>query len=229
MTLGFNIDTDFAIRLLVGNTSYVLLIVAMMMTRMLWLRTFAIASGLSGAAYFFLWLNDPIGMTWELAFTAVNVFQVGLIVFRNMTIRLNDENARFYADVVPDLEPHQVGRIMKAGTWRDILAGAALMRQGEFVPSLIYLGSGTADVFVDGHSVARCGAGSLVGEISIASDRPATATVLAAEPARCLFLPRASLQALMKADPEIARAVQASLRKNLESKLVDTTRKVVEG
>jgi hypothetical protein len=54
-------DPEFITRMLVGNLGYVLLVVSMMMTSMLLLRIFAIASGIVGGAYMGLWLGDPVG------------------------------------------------------------------------------------------------------------------------------------------------------------------------
>jgi hypothetical protein len=48
-------DPEFITRMLVGNLGYVLLVVSMMMTSMLLLRIFAIASGIVGGAYMGLW------------------------------------------------------------------------------------------------------------------------------------------------------------------------------
>src|SRR5438046_3642387 len=44
-------DAAFVTQLLVGNLAYLLLIISMVMTRMLWLRLFAIGSGIVGTAY----------------------------------------------------------------------------------------------------------------------------------------------------------------------------------
>jgi hypothetical protein len=45
------VDFEFITRMLVGNLSYLLLVVSMTMTRMLALRIIAISSGVAGTAY----------------------------------------------------------------------------------------------------------------------------------------------------------------------------------
>ena len=67
------INFDLLTMLFVGNISYLLLTISMMMTRMLMLRTVAIGSGISGGIYDYFWLNDLVGTFWEVAFTSVNL------------------------------------------------------------------------------------------------------------------------------------------------------------
>jgi CRP-like cAMP-binding protein len=207
-------------RYFVGNLEYVLLITSMLMTRMLLLRVFAISSGFVGAGYSFFWLRDPVGTLWEMAFTLVNVGQIALITYRNRLSRFNDEERTFYTHVVPTLAPFQARRLLQAGVWRDGRPGTELTRQGEPVSHLIFLMLGEATVFVDGRCIGNCNEGDLIGDISIRTGKPATATVIARAPIRYLALERQALRRVMKADPEIALAVDVSNRLDLESKLV---------
>jgi CRP-like cAMP-binding protein len=69
--------------------------------------------------------------------------------------------------------------------------------------------------------VGVCTEGNLIGEISIRTGKLATATVIAnASSVRYLALERDALHRLMKADPEIALAIDVSNRMDLESKLI---------
>jgi hypothetical protein len=207
-------------RYFVGNLEYVLLIASMLMTRMLLLRVLAISSGFVGACYSMFWLSDPVGTFWEMAFTLVNVAQIALITYRNGSSRFNDEERAFYTQVVPTLEPYQARRLMQTGIWRDARPGAELTRQGEPVSHLVFLRSGAASVFVDGRCVGNCSEGDLIGEISIRTGKVATATVVASASSRYLAIERDALHCLMKADPEIALAIDVTNRVDLESKLV---------
>jgi hypothetical protein len=214
------LEAEFITRMLVGNISYLLLVVSMTMTRMLMLRIVAIGSGISGAGYAYFWLNDPVCTFWESAFTVVNVIQISMITYRNMLARFNEDERAFYTQLVAELEPRQVRRLLRRGLWRDGEAGTRLTCQGEVVPNLIFLKNGRADVLVDDRRVGSCNAGSLIGEISIRSGAPATATVVATEPIRYLALDRRGLQSIMKADPEIERAIDRVSQRSLEFKLV---------
>jgi len=216
----FASNSELITRLFVGNLEYVLLITSMLMTRMLMLRMFAISSGVAGASYSFFWLSDPVGTFWEIAFTVVNVAQIALMAHRNRMAQFSDEERAFYAQVVPTLEPYQVRRLMRGGVWRDGHTGTELIRQGELVSHLIFLRSGEVSVLVNGRQVGVCTEGNLIGEISIRTGRIATATVIANASIRYLALERDAVHRLMKADPEIALAIDVSNRLDLESKLI---------
>jgi hypothetical protein len=174
-------NSEIVTRLFVGNLEYVLLIISMMMTRMLMLRVVAISSGVAGASYSWFWLSDPVGTFWEIVFTGVNIGQIALITFRNRSTRFNDEERAFYSRVVPTLEPYQVRRLMGIGAWLHGEPGTELTRQGEFVSYLIFLKSGRVSVLIDNTPVGYCTPGNLIGEISIRTGKPATATVIANE------------------------------------------------
>jgi hypothetical protein len=214
------IDADFATRLLVGNLAYVLLVISVMMTRMILLRLVAISSGIAGATYCYFWLNDPVSTFWETAFTLVNIIQIALITYRNLSARFNDDERMFYNWVVPALEPYQVRRLLRVGTWIDAGPGTVLIRKGEPVSHLVFLRSGQARVLVDNKVIGTCAAGSLVGEIGISTGEPATATVVVQDPVRYFALERDALVRLLRADHDIARAVDQGHRRNLENKLV---------
>lgn len=69
------VDSLFSPGGLVGNLSYIVLIVSMSMRDIFWLQLIAIFSGLTGIAHDMVWLNDPVGAFWESAFTLINVMQ----------------------------------------------------------------------------------------------------------------------------------------------------------
>ena len=218
-----NFNSDFVSRLLVGNIEYILLIISMMMTSMIWLRSLAIASGVAGFVYSAWWLHDPIGVFWETAFTSVNVVQLLLIKYRNVTALFSEDDRELYFRIFPQLEPYQMRRLLKTGKWMTAPAGTELTRQGELVSHLYFLSSGCLEVLIGSVKVGVCGPKSLIGEISFASGQPATATVVSRDQIRYFAFEQDALHKLMRADPEIGRAVEGSLRRNLETTLIQRT------
>lgn len=212
-------SSDSLARFLVGNLEYLLLIVSMLMTRMALLRAVAISAGIVAAINSY-WLGDPIGTFWQAIFTLVNIGQLALISYRNLSEKFTEEEVAFYEKVVPGLQPHQVRRVIRTGLWRNADPGTELIRQGEPVSHLIFLKTGTVEILFDGRLVGVSGAGSLVGELGMRAGKPASATVVVREPARCLALQRQPLHKLMKADSEIAHAIDNANRQNLEAKLM---------
>jgi hypothetical protein len=218
-----NLNSDFLSRLLVGNIEYILLVISMMMTRMIWLRALAIASGVAGFVYSAWWLHDPIGIFWETAFTFVNIVQLLLIKYRNLTALFSEDDRELYIRIFPQLEPYQMRRLLKAGKWMTAPAGTELTREGELVSHLYFLSSGSVEVLFGSVKVGVCDPKSLIGEISFASSQPATATVVSRDQIRYFAFEKDALHKLMRADPEIDRAVEGSLRRNLETTLIQRT------
>jgi CRP-like cAMP-binding protein len=219
-------DADFN-RLFVGNVTYVLLVISMMMTRMLWLRLVAIGAGATGVIYAVFWISDPVITFWESVFTLVNVAQILLIMHRNYFARFSEEERMFYDGIVPKLEPHQALRLLRVGEWRDAEPGSELIRQGQPVSHLLFLRSGKVSVVVDNKLTGICAGGSLIGEIGISTNVPATATILVVEPVHYLAFEREALQKVMHADPEIANAMDHGYLRNLEKKLVNMNEKAL--
>ena len=213
-------DLEFMTRMLVGNLGYVLLVVSMMMTRMLLLRVFAIASGIVGGAYMWLWLGDPVGTVWEYTFAMAAVFQIALGLYRNRRAVLSADEQALQAELMLDFEPRHVRAIRSVGSWQDSEPGTTLMRQGELAKGLIVLRSGSVTVLVNGRHVGSCGPGSLIGEIGFARAIPAIATVVANGPVRYLELDCDSLRRLMKSDSEISDGVNSLCRSALEKRLI---------
>jgi CRP-like cAMP-binding protein len=213
-------DPEFITRMLVGNLGYVLLVVSMMMTSMLLLRIFAIASGIVGGAYMGLWLGDPVGTVWECTFALAAVLQIALGLYRNRPAALSTDEQALQAELMLDFEPRHVRAIRSVGLWQESRHGTELMRQGELVKSLIVLRSGSVHVLVNGHHVGTCGPGSLIGEIGFARATPATATVVANGPVRYLALECNALRRLMKSDSEISDGVNSICRSALEKRLM---------
>src|SRR5205814_1351439 len=94
----------------------------------------------------------------------------------------------FHAVAVPELEPYQARALLRAGSWQSAEAGTELTQRGKPVTQLMFLMSGCANVLIDGHQIAACAAGSLVGEMEIERGAPAVATVVASECVRYLAL-----------------------------------------
>ncbi len=224
MTLSQSLLGDGA---LVGHASYLLLVASMMMTRMTWLRVLAVGSGVLSIFYSTIWVYDPLSVVWEVLFVATNLAQLALTAYRNSMARFTPEERAFYEIAVPGLAPAQVRRLLKAGRWLDGEAGTVLARQGEPVPNLAFLVSGEVAIKMDDHLVGTCGSGDFVGEISVSTGIPATATAIATTPIRYLAFERRFLMQLLNRAGEIGGALELSFRHGLREKLIRTNMAVV--
>jgi hypothetical protein len=218
----FSLDSALSPGALVGHAGYILLILSMLMTRMLWLRIIAIGAGILQALYYGVWLNDPVGTFWETMFTLTNVGQLAYIAYRNRMARFTPDERAFYEIAIPTLEPADAHRLIRAGRWLTAEPGAALTREGEVAPDLAFIVSGDVDIEVAGRKVGHCGSGSFVGEISVSTGSPASATATVATPVRYLAFERAFVASTLDKRGEIGQALELAFRHGLRDKLLRT-------
>lgn len=212
---------------LVGHLSYGLLILSMLMTRILWLRLFAVGSGAVGLTYDIFWLFDPVGVFWESAFVLTNVSQIALITYGNRMARFTADERAFYEIAVPELEPAQVRRLLRLGRWIEAQPDAVLTEQGRPVADLVFVVSGAVDIAVDGHRVGACGPGHFIGEISVSTGGPATATATVGAPTRYLAFESIGLRRLLDSGSDIGRAMEHAFRHGLREKLLQSNAAMV--
>jgi CRP-like cAMP-binding protein len=93
----------------------------------------------------------------------------------------------------------------------DLPAERNLTSEGSGGFEFIVLVEGTADVVRKGRVVNELGPGDFVGEISLVTGQPRTATVKTREPARILVLTASGFRALMHDVPSIQDKVLAAI------------------
>ena len=171
------LDSAFSPAAFVGHAGYILLVLSMLMTRMLWLRIIAIGAGVLQAIYYGVILHDPVGTFWETIATRVNVGQLAIIAYRNRTARFSADERAFYETAVPALEAADARKLIASGPVGDGGSGHGADARGRVccrcLPSSC---QGEVDISINGKQVGDCGAGSFVGEISVSSNMPASAT-----------------------------------------------------
>jgi hypothetical protein len=206
--------------ILFGHFTYFLLIVSMLMRRMVWLRSFAVASGVAKIVYRAFFVFDPVSVLWETVFVLVNIGQLLLICYYERHHRFTDDQRHFVDSMPASVERRALKRLLGFATVREVPADAVLVREGEVVKDLLYVATGVARIESGGRIIAVCGPGDYLGEMSFLSGEPATATVVASKPMRVLAFDQQRLHAAVASDAAIHRAMEAGLNRNLVGKLV---------
>lgn len=212
---------------LVGNLSYILLILSMAMRDIFWLRLLAIFSGTAGAAYAYIWLNNPVGTFWELSFTAVNVVQWSWLLYEKRVQHLTPEQARIKKQVFPLLSMVDFRKLLDRSEEMVFLLGDKLLNEGKEVPYIFLVLEGEAVVTIDGEIVSRCVAGDFVGEIGFLNALPASASVTANTTMKCIVFDAKVMRRMMARSSEFERGFSVALNSNLAAKLL--RRNAVQG
>jgi CRP-like cAMP-binding protein len=93
----------------------------------------------------------------------------------------------------------------------DLPAGHVLMRQGDRGNEMFVVVSGALDVERDGRMINHMGPGAAVGEMSLLSEGPRTATVRAAGPTSLLVLGHREFHSLMDRYPTVRMRILEGL------------------
>ncbi len=209
---------------LVGHSSYLLLVVSMLMRTMWLLRSFVVASALVAITYDAVWLNDPVGVFWESTLVTVNVVQLALLYLGNRRAQFSAEEQEFMEGRFQDLGAGLRRRLLDAGSWRDLAVGTLLTRQGEAVQQLVFLANGEVIVQADGATVAICRGGSFIGEMTVLGAEPATGTAIVGRPVRAWSIDGDRLRALAAEYPDIRQSLEAGFSRNVREKLIEANR-----
>jgi hypothetical protein len=187
----------------------------------LWLRLFSIASSLVWIGYMATDDARLIGASlfWNLVFISINSIRIAQLVLEKRGVRLSGEELALRERLFPHLEPHEFARLLRAGSWRDVPAGAILIREGD-PPARIFLFTAGDLVVVQGEAeVARFGPPRFAGELSYLSGSPANATVTAVTPVRCFVWEKDALDAAFRAYPSLQFALHAVMTRDVTHKL----------
>ena len=122
------------------------------------------------------------------------------------------------------LEAEALGALESALRTRTFPANGVICRAGDPGDSLFVIVDGFARVLVGGRPVARLRRGDVIGEMSLATGEPRTATVTAAVPTTALELSRDHVGALIAQEPRILE----NLSRVLSDKLTATTARVAD-
>jgi NTE family protein len=111
-----------------------------------------------------------------------------------------------------DIDEDTLGQLWPRLTWTELAGGDALVRQGEPGDAMYLLVSGRLRAYVQGEAetaqlVGEITRGELVGEMSLLTDEPRRATVLAVRDSLLVRLAKADFDALMTRQPAVARVL----------------------
>jgi hypothetical protein len=209
---------------MLGHTVYLLMVVSMMMRRMVLLRLFAIASCIAGIAYSGFILTDPVSTGWETTLVIVNVGQLTLTWWLNRKAQFDEREQALREAHFATLPASRFKRLVSAGEWKRVEPGDSLATEGLPVPALSYIASGSARVLVGGRPIARCEAGSFVGEMTVSSGEPASASVVVDADTEIWTLDAKALRRLAERQTEIGRALDAAFFRTLRGRIVARNR-----
>jgi len=129
--------------------------------------------------------------------------------------------------------PQQVEQLAQASVGQKVAAGHALMNEGDRPSGLVFLLQGGVEVFKHGpdgqrQSLAKIEAPTLLGEMSLITERPTSATVVALTECELQLLTKAQFQRLIAADSIAAYKLVMTIAGVIAARLAKLDRTVLE-
>jgi len=129
--------------------------------------------------------------------------------------------------------PQQVEQLAQASVGQKVAAGHALMNEGDRPSGLVFLLQGGVEVFKHGpdgqrQSLAKIEAPTLLGEMSLITDRLTSATVVALTECELQLLTKAQFQRLIAADSIAAYKLVMTIAGVIAARLAKLDRTVLE-
>jgi hypothetical protein len=188
----------------------------------LWLRILTIVAAVLLIPYYYL-QSKPlwIAISWNLVFVGINLFWVVRLLLERWSVQLTEDEQRLRQLCFPLLNPADVARLSRMGTWEYIEAGTCLVEHDRTLARLSVIVSGKADVRLVGEKVAELSDGQFVGQIAYITGEKAPVSVVAQASMRIISWSRVKLEKFFKDRPDVegqlGHSLGADLTRLLES------------
>jgi CRP/FNR family transcriptional regulator, cyclic AMP receptor protein len=204
------------------------LIAAMLPARLVRVRIGVAIAAFAGILAFGLFSFRPAPLFWSVLLLLVNAVLLLQFVRGNASVRFSPDEEPMLKALLSGLPRARARHFLDQGLWLTGKPGETLIREGEAVTHLFYLAEGEAQVTSAGKAVGRCGAGDLVGEVTVLSGETASATVTLTSASRMWCAPAQTLRLYLDAHHDVRHAVEQSFATALRHKLRDMNRAVAE-
>ncbi|MGS0757827.1 cyclic nucleotide-binding domain-containing protein, partial [Roseateles sp. GG27B] len=129
---------------------------------------------------------------------------------------------RHLPDVLGDIEPSAVALLLENLEWVEIAAGQTLMTQGDAGDAMYLLVSGRLRTYIandlgDQRAVREIGRGQIVGEMSLFTDEPRSATLVAIRDSVLVRLGKDQFKQLLSVSGQISIALTQQIIKRLKT------------
>lgn len=208
---------------------YLLLVVAVLAPRMGPLRLIVALAAAAGLARELLWTHDNLTAIWMGLLLGASLLLLGRAwLDQRRAERFSSDEKRMLNSLVAGVSQHRARHLIDQGMWLTGKDGDVLTREGEPVSHLYFLAEGEARVMTLGRQVGSCRAGDLIGELTVLSGEPASATVILAGPARFWCARADDLKPYVEAHDDIRRAMEHGFAAALKAKLRASNRAIAE-
>ena len=211
---------------LLVNLGYILMLLALLVRDILWLRSILMSAQIILFAYGIVSVNYSVAF-WNILFFAINGFQVSRLIRERRPIELPSEITDLYENIFSSMRRREFLNLWHIGSI-DSDENELLIKKGRKQKKLYLILSGKVRVENKGTLITKLGRGSFLAEMSFLTGNPATADVIADGKVRYIFWEQQKLNDLQKINADLFIKLQNILGKDLTEKVKAVTEKQVQ-
>ena len=155
----------------------------------------------------------------NLIFTAINLYQIHLLLLERKPVQLKEEEQQLHRMVFRIMKPREMLKLLKLASWKTATPGERLVEQNTVLDNLMLIYSGNASVHVEGREVAKLREGQFMGEMSCITGGTTSASVTATDALRYVRWPKEQLYRFLDGNSEMRAALQMIVGMDLVAKL----------
>ena len=206
------------IKMILLNSYYVGLAVALLIKDILCLRTVMIIAGICVITYGILSSNNVI-VGWNSLFATINIFQVIRILIENKGVKIDENVLDIYNNVFSDMAKKEFLRFWKQGQILSANSGDIICKDGVIQEDIFFIINGKVTVQKNEKKIAELSRGHFVAEMGFLTGKPASADVIAGENLRYIMWSYKKLKHLNEINPDFLSKLQLIISKDLTQKL----------
>lgn len=213
--------------LILMNLGYAAMFVAMYVASQIKLRSLLIFYQAVTIWRAVVYIDNLNMFIWHALFLLLNAYRLYEMYRESREVNVPPVLKDLKDMVFNTMSPREFFRLWDFGYDVAYPPDAVLLQEGKKNDRLIMILEGKVDVQIQGGvTIAQNGRGDFVGEMSLLTRKPVSATVVAQEEVVCREWTRTSLDVLQKKHPHIYQKLQGEMGRDIVDKLVATNERL---
>jgi len=199
------------------NLGYLLMLLALIVRDILWLRSILMSGQLLLAVYNFH-IDNKIVACWNILFFCINTIQVIRLIRERRPIELPLDLADLHKTIFSTMSRREFLYFWHMGSIKEF-SDNYIIRANQHLNELYLILLGSVNVMKDGKKLAELSKGRFIAEMSFLTGEPASADIIAEGQVRYISWNQEKLRSLEQLNPELLIKIQNILGKDLVGKI----------
>jgi len=170
---------DWNIYVILLNCAYIIMLVAYMAKKMVWLRLLTIAGNILVVPYYLYFVEPPLwnSIGWACIYILINLVMLLYIYLESRPIELSDLEQNIYNMTFKSLEPRVFKKLIDHGSLEELQPEVNFVTRDSELDSLMYVMEGEAEVVLKHGEHLIIPTGGFIGEQSYITGEKTSADV----------------------------------------------------